>query len=758
MKMKPLGPRVRKVKSIQLTDFRGFSSRSKRLDTDADIVMVTGPNGFGKTSLIDALCIALTGYCHADRRPLVCSLTGQPEATIVVGVETGPSGPPSIEVTIKDDDIEPQVALWETYPEDDRIIAARASIFYQDILEYVFDEKSSDVTLENFLITTPVNKSAIMAAMKSASSTVDSYIRRLAPGQSIPTEQAVDAERVQAADSFRAAWERATHSSVIPPDMDMPNLSDLTLQDGRGMRTDWDNRFARFAKECRSRLNSDYPSHPQKSGLTVLTLVDLTMEYCTHLQYKVDEAIRKKSLKRENVPGLLASVRDTEIIVTERRLQESKSRIEELREKKRQVEQQLDLLYSLERHFKSQSEKNVDLGDIIDAFRTMGAQWLDPPEAEPQWAVPEDVITWLDEALKGLDEYDPPVDQQLNEWNKQIIENRKALESKKVQATAETRPLDKSIQASDLVSKLASKDPTLNHHLARLKNEGKDGVRGSELISIFEADAEVPDTLRNPMDDVLASLRDWRKLEQRAQLYEEQRRRSSAYKIAYNEATALKQALDGERLKRSSIIEGLDLVPEDARRDFAEEVTSILERFHCLPGINSINLERRVRSRKPLWEVESADGRVLNSFSSGQKTQLAISTMLALNAALRDTLWFDVMAFDDFASALDMTQLPRLATLMRQVAYGAPDGLENGTPFRRQIFIVSHHEDLTNRLVHFLIPPEGRSMKILNFVDWDSKNGPDIQQLEVHPASPVAGIRDTLGELLEETLCGGYRA
>jgi energy-coupling factor transporter ATP-binding protein EcfA2 len=755
--MKPLGPRVRRVKSVQLTDFRGFSGRSKRLDTDADIVMVTGPNGFGKTSLIDALCIILTGYCHVNRCPLVCSLAGRPEATIVADLETGPSGPPSIEVTIKDDHIEPQVALWEKYPEDDRVIAARASIFYQDILECVFDESSSSVTLENFLITTPVNKSATMTAMNSASSTVDRYIRGLAPRQSIPTEQEVDAKRAQAADSFRTAWDTWTHSPAIPPNMDMPHLSDLALQDGRGMRSDWDKRLARFAKGCDFRLNGNHPSHPQESGLTALALIDQIMEYCMHLQHKVDNVIREKELKRRNVPGLLASVNDIEIILTEGRLQEGKSRIEELREKKHQVEQQLGLLYSLERHFKSQSENDMGLGDIIDVLRTMGAQWLNPPAAGPQWAVPKHVITWLDEALKGLDQYDPPVDQQLNEWNKQIIENRRALESEKMQAGVEIRSLDQHMRASELVSELASKNPTLNHHLARLKNEGKDGVRGGELISIFEAGAEAPDTLKNPMDDVLASLRDWRKLEEKARLYEEQRRKSSAYRIAYNEATALKQALDHERKKKSSIIEGLDLVPQEARRSLSKEVTSILKRFYCLPGIDSIELERRVKSKRPIWEVESADGRVLTSFSSGQKTQLAISTMLALNAALRDTLWFEVVAFDDFASALDMTQLPRLATLMRQVAYGAPNGFENRTPFRRQVFIVSHHEDLTNRLIHFLIPPEARSMKILNFVDWDSKNGPDIEQLEVHPASPVDSVRDTLGELLQEALCGGYR-
>lgn len=82
----------------------------------------------------------------------------------------------------------------------------------------------------------------------------------------------------------------------------------------------------------------------------------------------------------------------------------------------------------------------------------------------------------------------------------------------------------------------------------------------------------------------------------------------------------------------------------------------------------------------------------------------------------------------ELIDSIDVAQLPRTAALIRQIAYVSAEPLA-----RRQVLIVSHHEDLTNRLLDFLIPPEGRELRILNFVDWDISKGPSIEQGEVIP-------------------------
>ncbi len=71
---------VLRIKELSLCRFRGFvNCKPITLDTNADVILLTGPNGFGKTSLIDALCLLLTGHCYPERRPLT-SCTKPPDA------------------------------------------------------------------------------------------------------------------------------------------------------------------------------------------------------------------------------------------------------------------------------------------------------------------------------------------------------------------------------------------------------------------------------------------------------------------------------------------------------------------------------------------------------------------------------------------------------------------------------------------------------------------------------------------------------
>jgi hypothetical protein len=126
-------------------------------------------------------------------------------------------------------------------------------------------------------------------------------------------------------------------------------------------------------------------------------------------------------------------------------------------------------------------------------------------------------------------------------------------------------------------------------------------------------------------------------------------------------------------------------------------------------------------------------GRPLKAFSTGQKAQLGLAILLGFNYSFNKYIGHNIIAFDDVTTAFDMAQLPRTAALLRQIAYAPGEASA-----RRQVFIVSHHEDLTNRLLDFLIPPEGNELRILNFVDWTQSDGPKIEQRKAIPGLGVS--------------------
>src|SRR5260370_40722660 len=56
---------LRHISGLDIENFRGFVRRH-RLEVDADIVLLAGPNGYGKSSLLQAIQLLLTGYHEFD--------------------------------------------------------------------------------------------------------------------------------------------------------------------------------------------------------------------------------------------------------------------------------------------------------------------------------------------------------------------------------------------------------------------------------------------------------------------------------------------------------------------------------------------------------------------------------------------------------------------------------------------------------------------------------------------------------------------
>ncbi|MCL6448306.1 MAG: hypothetical protein K6U04_09195 [Armatimonadetes bacterium] len=218
---------------------------------------------------------------------------------------------------------------------------------------------------------------------------------------------------------------------------------------------------------------------------------------------------------------------------------------------------------------------------------------------------------------------------------------------------------------------------------------------------------------------------------------------------------AIHEALKTELTSRTSLIEKVLELPEKEMERFAELVNQVFITFRTVEGLCPVRFisgkKGRGSAQSYTWNISTGDGRPLGALSTGQKAQLGLSLLISLNIALDHLIPHKIIALDDTTTALDMAQLPREASLLRQIAYGS--NFNESFP-RRQLFIVSHHEDLTHRLIDFLIPPEGRSMHILNITDWSPGKGPKIEQLKVEPA--LSATERTKSRFVR-LLCSGLR-
>lgn len=185
----------------------------------------------------------------------------------------------------------------------------------------------------------------------------------------------------------------------------------------------------------------------------------------------------------------------------------------------------------------------------------------------------------------------------------------------------------------------------------------------------------------------------------------------------------------------SQLLSLMGEIPAVELQNLTATMNSLLDKFHFPKDFLPINLKNIGTEKKPEWTFITSNGVKFGDLSTGQKTQLAICWTINLNLALTDTLKHRVIGFDDFTTSLDMNQLIPAAVLLRKMAYAEPNA-----KFKRQVIVTSHHEDLTNRLLDLLLPPNGCKMRVIQFDDWSPITGPKFRVLKVdlgdHESSP----------------------
>lgn len=254
-----MSTRITRVKSLTINRFRGFTGECT-LDTDADVVLITGPNGVGKTSFIDALCLSLTGHHYPAREPLLPY--NERQGSIVAKVLLCSGQESEILTTIERHGKE--VVEWggKLIAEGDaRALApfrARAAFYFQDTLNYLFEEESAEAYLEDFLIASQVPVSDIKKALRRALDDLKEFQEELQQRTGVKSEGEIARERTELVTRFeqlvrdsspQVSGFLSSTQATVPP-------CELTKKAG-GLRQDWKKVLHRWLEQLMSYLGDE---------------------------------------------------------------------------------------------------------------------------------------------------------------------------------------------------------------------------------------------------------------------------------------------------------------------------------------------------------------------------------------------------------------------------------------------------------------------------------------------------------------------
>lgn len=196
------------------------------------------------------------------------------------------------------------------------------------------------------------------------------------------------------------------------------------------------------------------------------------------------------------------------------------------------------------------------------------------------------------------------------------------------------------------------------------------------------------------------------------------------------------------QLKSSLIKEHYEAALNSAAR-------SVLARYAHVTGVRrylSIKIDKSLTVAVQ-HEEDSAVSSGLPTLSRSQLSSVALSLALAANLG-HPHLVAGFFCLDDVSDAFDLANLAADASILRALAY------EEGAA-HRQLILTNHNEHLTDRLVPLLLPPAGRSMHIVELYD-DAEQGVGVKTWRVkgEERSTWTG-RSPLRELFRERTSEG---
>jgi energy-coupling factor transporter ATP-binding protein EcfA2 len=712
---------INTIQSIELENFKGYRKSgdgvTKTIDMTvdgkpADLVLVTGKNGVGKTSLLEAMDWVLNqadvgagGFLTTDKSQGAVSVNGR------------------------------RLELQGKTKTDHRKLTTVASFFYQEnIAELACNEIIQ--------LLEPENKPGeeIKRGLKSLQIRLESWQRQL---NSLKYRKNYEEERKLLAGRVNELVAR------IPQEFSLRKElvdSTLTLKNGN-LQNQWESQIRNLSNSIGGISNlsepvgSQLPDQLNHIGHSLLEyrgkLVDIsdkeseptafTNAFLSTIQsLPTDLPIKRWSAGTALVPSDLENTLfvgfDGEIY---------RDAVDELEKKRSELTSDYQRLTNLQGQLKGDGRSL--LGWVNDFSENVN-NWLKVWDAHPDSKRVSELKQGLQDQLEGLSDLANVRYAEINDQIERVTRDGQAV-TDKLNQMRRSQGVAKDINAhskqlSHLIDRPAFTVEGLtdyvSDYLEKLKTPETTGFSASKGEAVIQELGKV--------------FSDWSALEiQKAEdeanstdlvsLEQAEKMISDALAICKQESSA-----------RSQLLSVVGVIPQVELEQLLSNMNLLLASFHFPEDFLPIVLEKNGTDKSPKWSFTTKSGVKFDDLSTGQKSQLAICWTINLNLAMTKQLGHQVIGFDDFTTSLDMNQLIPAAVLLRKLAYAdANDG------WKRQVFVTSHHEDLTNRLLDFLLPPQGKLMKVIQFEDWSPESGPQLKCYKVDMGEvKSSGLEDAI--------------
>jgi DNA repair exonuclease SbcCD ATPase subunit len=685
------------ISSIELQNFKGYRSnqgqKSNCFDfANADLILITGKNGVGKTSLLEALNWTI----NHDGIPNKYLNKTQNDGLVRVNGN--------------------EFIIGEKNSGEDFLKTASTFFFQEHIQKLACDEVIQ--------LLEPDNKpaQALKANLKSLLPQLEALQQQLIRRK---YRKDYEAERKKFAEIISEGTE---FLDLDHPAKKLLTSSTLTLKNGN-LQSKWDSQIRNLSKglsllieqfqvvgesipehlenieKCLSEIQFNMMANKSaqaKNQEFSQIFVDRLMQLPTDLEIKWSKKAEENDLSHLQLDTLVVDFAKNEYSLA---IKKMLGQQEILRSQYQKVSEAIERL-----------SDGDSLGNWLNNFHSNINQWISAFDNDAEKVNLDKIVNDLTENLAQLKSLSLKKLQELQQQRLLIEEQSKQISSQIQQLSLYSSSAEQlNLYGEELKEKLNGNTLKISDILDYAKNK----------INLLADLKPVKKEMYSP-EPLIRAFKNWSRLEHDKQLDEQNVSQAESIGSAETLLSSAIKICKQESGTNSQLLNLMSEIPAVELQNLTKNMNALLGNFHFPKGFLPIKLSNIGTEKKPEWTFVTRNDVSFSDLSTGQKTQLAICWTINLNLALADTLNHQIIGFDDFTTSLDMNQLIPAAVLLRKLAYANDDH-----KWKRQVIVTSHHEDLTNRLLDFLLPPQGRTMRVIQFEDWSPETGPSFNCYKV---------------------------